>query len=51
MGRKTEVQQSANKNFNFCQAFCAPVKVAPMCGGQNMAPHVKKWLPLDGAHE
>jgi len=24
---------------------------AAVCGAQNMAPHVNKWPPLDGAHE
>jgi len=33
MGRETEVQETANKDFNFCQAiFAPPVKVAPMAG-------------------
>ena len=28
-----------------------PNSAVGYCGCQKMAPHVNKWLPLDGAHE
>jgi len=30
MGRKIEVKETVNKDFNLPSSFCAPVNVAPM---------------------
>jgi len=30
MGRKIEVKETVNKDFNFAKQFLRPVKVAPM---------------------
>jgi len=39
VGRKIEVQETADKDFNFCQAiFAPPVKVTPMAGAMPAIP-------------